>query len=391
MSDFIISVQRSNRIYRTAIGSLFFMLGLSFATWASRIPSIQQNLNLTDTALGLALFALPVGSMISLPFTGKLIDRFGSKRVAANALFIYSLMLVLLGSVQNLTQLLLVLVLFGAAGNTANISINTQAVTIEARYGRKIMASFHGLWSLAGFAAAGFGTLLIGENVNPSRHFLLISSLIILGIAASFKYLLPDEKREVEPRSLFVRPDRRILVLGIIGFCCMICEGAMFDWSGIYFQRVVGADKNWVGAGYAVFMFTMAAGRFIADWVTFQLGFKNTVRYSGLLIVTGLVLAIVFPYLSSALVGFFLVGLGVSSVVPLIYSEAGKSKNISPGSALTAVSSISFLGFLVGPPLIGIIAGAFNLQTSFAFIAVMGFSIVFVAGIKNFKNSSETR
>jgi MFS family permease len=390
MPDFIISVPRSNRIYRIAIGSLFFMLGLSFATWASRIPSIQQALNLNDTTLGMALFALPVGSMISLPFTSWLIDRFGSKRVAANALFIYSLMLVLLGSVQSLTQLLLVLVLFGAAGNTANISVNTQAVTIEARYGRNIMASFHGLWSLAGFAAAGFGTLMIGENILPSRHFLLISSLIIIGIAASFRYLLPDEKSDVKPRSLFVKPDRRLLVLGIIGFCCMICEGAMFDWSGIYFQRIVGAEKNWVGAGYTVFMFTMATGRFIADWVTFHLGFKKTVQYSGILIVTGLVLAIIFPYLLPALVGFFLVGLGVSSVVPLIYSEAGKSKKMSPGSALAAVSSISFLGFLVGPPLIGIIAGAFDLKISFALIAVMGFSIVFIAAIKNSRSSSET-
>ena len=383
MSHFVISLQRSNRVYRIAIGSLFFMLGLSFATWASRIPNIQQQLNLTDTALGLVLFALPVGSMISLPFTGWIVNKFGSKRVASNALILYSLMLVLIGYVQNLTQLLIVLVLFGAAGNTANISINTQAVNIEARYGRNIMASFHGLWSLAGFAAAAIGTLMIGENIFPSKHFLLISSLIILGITASFRYLLPDEKKEITAESFFVKPDRRLLVLGVIGFCCMICEGAMFDWSGIYFQRVIGAEKNWIGAGYTAFMCTMAGGRFIADWITQHLGFKKTVQYSGILISTGLALAVFFPYLLPALIGFFLVGLGVSSVVPLIYSEAGKSKNISPSAALTAVSSISFLGFLIGPPVIGIIAGAFDLKISFAVIALIGFSIIFIAGIKS--------
>lgn len=388
MSHFVISLQRSNRVYRIAIGSLFFMLGLSFATWASRIPSIQQQLNLSDTALGFVLFALPIGSMLSLPFTGWIVNRFGSKRVASNALILYSLMLVLIGYVQNLTQLLVVLVLFGAAGNTANISINTQAVNIEARYGRNIMASFHGLWSLAGFAAAGIGTFMIGENIFPSKHFLLISSLIILGISASFRYLLPDEKKETNTSSFFVKPDKRLLVLGVIGFCCMICEGAMFDWSGIYFQRVIGAEKNWIGAGYTAFMFTMAGGRFIADWITHHLGFKKTVQYSGILISTGLALAIFFPFLIPALIGFFLVGLGVSSVVPLIYSEAGKSKNISPSAALTAVSSISFLGFLIGPPLIGIIAGAFDLKVSFAVNALIGLSIIFIAGLKVVTNKN---
>ena len=391
MSEFILTLERSNRIYRIAIGSLFFMLGLTFATWASRIPSIQEKLGLGDTSLGLVLFALPVGSMLSLPFTGWLVHRFGSRKVAANALLVYSLMLVLLGFVENLPQLLFVLVLFGSSGNVANISINTQAVNIEARYGRNIMASFHGLWSLAGFAAAGIGTFMIGENVFPSRHFLLISSLILMGIALSFRYLLPDEKREVKAASFFIKPDRRLLLLGVIGFCCMICEGAMFDWSGIYFQKVVGAEKSWIGAGYTAFMCTMAGGRFIADWVAHKFGFKRTVQYSGILIAAGLGVAVVFPYLVSALIGFFLVGLGVSSVVPLVYSEAGKSINLSPGAALSAVSSISFLGFLIGPPLIGVVAGVFSLQLSFVLIALMGVGVVFFAGFKEpLKNKTDS-
>ena len=391
MSEFILTLERSNRIYRIAIGSLFFMLGLTFATWASRIPSIQEKLGLGDTSLGLVLFALPVGSMLSLPFTGWLVQRFGSRKVAANALLVYSLMLVLLGFVENLPQLLFVLVLFGSSGNVANISINTQAINIESRYGRNIMASFHGLWSLAGFAAAGIGTFMIGENVFPSRHFLLISSLILMGIALSFRYLLPDEKREVKAASFFIKPDRRLLLLGVIGFCCMICEGAMFDWSGIYFQKVVGAEKSWIGAGYTAFMCTMAGGRFIADWVAHKFGFKRTVQYSGILIAAGLGVAVVFPYLVSALIGFFLVGLGVSSVVPLVYSEAGKSINLSPGAALSAVSSISFLGFLIGPPLIGVVAGVFSLQLSFVLIALMGVGVVFFAGFKEpLKNKTDS-
>ena len=173
-------------------------------------------------------------------------------------------------------------------------------------------------------------------------------------------------------------PDRSLVTLGVLAFCCMMCEGAMFDWSGIYFKKVVGAEKGWIGAGYTAFMCTMAAGRFIGDWVAGQLGFTRTIQISGLLITAGLAIALLFPYLAPAITGFFLVGLGVSSVIPLVYSRAGRSKKLSPGIALAAVSTIGFFGFLVGPPVIGVIAGVASLRASFAIIALMGLGVTLV-------------
>jgi MFS family permease len=158
----------------------------------------------------------------------------------------------------------------------------------------------------------------------------------------------------------------------------MVCEGAMFDWSGIYFQKVVKADQGWVGAGYTAFMCAMASGRFVADSVANRLKFTKTIFFSGLLIATGLLIAVLLPQILPSIIGFLLVGFGVSSVIPLIYSEAGKSKSTSAGMALTAVSSIGFLGFLIGPPLIGVIAGIFSLRISFLVIAVIG---LLIAGI----------
>jgi MFS family permease len=169
----------------------------------------------------------------------------------------------------------------------------------------------------------------------------------------------------------------------------MICEGAMFDWSGIYFQKVVHADQDWVGAGYTAFMCTMATGRFIADWVVGQSGFTKTIRISGILIATGLMIAVLFPQTVTAIAGFLIVGLGVSSVVPLVYSEAGKSKTISPGNALAAVSSIGFLGFLVGPPVIGLVAGFSSLRISFTIIAVIGISVAVMIGKLQTKNTDQ--
>lgn len=376
MAELTLSLDRTKKIYRIAVGCLFFLQGLCFATWASRIPTIQENLHISDALLGVVLFALPVGSMISLGFSGAAVTRFGSKKVAVNALLFYSLLLPVIGLANNIFVLIAALVLFGTAGNLANIAINTQAVHVEAKYGRNIMASFHGLWSLAGFSAAGIGTFMIANSVLPLTHFSLITALIIAGVAMAFNYLVTEEEPPATTGGrLFVKPDKSLIKLGVLAFCCMICEGAMFDWSGIYFQKVVQANKDVVGAGYTAFMCAMASGRFVADWVTNRLRFRNTVLLSGSLIATGLLTAVLFPYVPSAIVGFLIVGLGVSSVIPLVYSEAGKSKVVTPGMALTAVSSIGFVGFLVGPPLIGVVAGLFSLRISFLIIALIGLAI----------------
>src|SRR5215217_5889747 len=311
MSELILSLARAKRAYRLAVGCLFFLQGLCFASWASRIPTIQQNLNLSDTALGIVLFALPVGSMIALPFAGWLVTRFGSKRIATNALLAYSIFLLGIGLSQNIFILVTSLVFFGMAGNISNIAINTQAVGVEAKYERNIMASFHGLWSLAGFTAAGIGTYMIGEAIIPLYHFVLITMLIIAGLAFSFSYLIPDEPTVATAEKMFVKPDKKLVLLGMIAFCSMICEGAMFDWSGIYFQKVVGAQKAWIGAGYTAFMLTMATGRFIADRVVSKIGFTKTIQLSGLLIGIGLSVTVLFPTLLTSIISFLLVGFGV--------------------------------------------------------------------------------
>jgi MFS family permease len=381
-TELILDIGRVKRGYRLAVSTLFFLQGLCFASWASRIPSIQQSLGLTDAGLGVVLFALPVGSMLGLPFSGWLVTRFGSKRIASNAILLYALFLIIIGLASSKYILIPTLILFGMAGNISNIAINTQAVGVEAKYGRNIMASFHGVWSLAGFTAAGIGTYMIGNAIIPLNHFLIITALILGGVAASFYYLLPNEEKPATKSPIFVKPDKTLMKLGFIAFCCMICEGAMFDWSGIYFQKVVQADKAWIGAGYTAFMLTMAGGRFIADRVSAYFGFKKTIQISGLLITTGLALAVLFPYVGTAIAGFFIVGFGVSSVVPMVFSEAGKSNGTSPGLALAAVSSIGFFGFLFGPPLIGVVAGIFSLRISFLIIALIGIIILFIAGQK---------
>ena len=362
---------------RAAVVAMFFMAGLSFASWASRIPTIQQKLALTDAALGAVLFALPVGLMCSLPFSGWAITKVGSKKVVLTALVVYGIALVCLGLSQNTWQLVLSLLAFGFAGNAVNISINTQAVATEKLYGKPIMASFHGFWSLAGFTGAGIGIFMIGARILPFQHFILILIIVAITVFFAARYLKDDKIADSGP--IFVMPDRSLLKLGAIAFCSMICEGAMFDWSGVYFKKVIAAPVALQGAGFTAFMLTMFIGRFIADGFASRFGLKRTLQISGSLTATGLLVAVIFPYFYTAIAGFLLVGAGVSSVVPMVYSAAGKSKIMSPGVALAAVSTIGFIGFLFGPPIIGFIAGLATLRASFIFIAVMGIGVVTVA------------
>jgi MFS family permease len=370
---------------RVAVGALFFMAGLCFASWASRIATVQQTMGLSDTALGAVLFSLPVGLMCSLPFSGWIITKIGSKRLLLSAILVYGVALVSLGLAKNTFQLVICLLCYGFSSNAVNISVNTQAVAAEGLHEKPIMASFHGLWSLAGFTGAGIGTIMIANGVNPFHHFVIILMVLIVGVIIASRYLYDDAEavKNVSSTSMPLLMRLRLMIplltLGTIAFCSMICEGAMFDWSVIYFKKVIVAPIALQGAGFTAFMLTMAGGRFVADWFAHRFGLKRTLQISGTLTAAGLLVAVVFPHFYTAMAGFLLVGAGVSSVVPMVYSAAGKSKTMSPGVALAAVSTIGFIGFLVGPPLIGFIAGLATLRASFVFIAIMGTSVVILS------------
>ena len=355
------------------------MAGLTFSTWASRIPDIKNALHLTEAGLGLVLFALPVGQLISLPLSAWVSAKCGTKTVMLVASVLYPLTLVLLASAGSVTQLVMALFLFGVWANMINIAMNTQAVGIENLYGRSIMASFHGLWSLAGFTGAVLGSLFVSVGLTPLIHFSIICGVTGMIVLASFKNTLPNETSQQGSKPVFVKPDKGILILGLIAFSCMVCEGAMADWSGVYFQKVVETPAKFTTMGYVAFTATMALGRFIGDWLVTRFGVKRMLQLSGVVITTGLMVAVLFPNLLSATTGFLLVGFGVSSVVPIVYGLAGKSTTMSASTALATVSTIGFLGFLIGPPLIGFIAQAAGLRLSFALIAVLGFGTTLLA------------
>jgi len=357
---------------------IYFCLGLCFSSWASRIPDIKTALHLNDGLFGTILFALPVGIFLMMPISGKLVTRFSSRNVLLFALPGYTICLSNVGLVQNGWQLAIALFIFGVFGNMCNIAINTQGVLTERIYERPIMSSFHGGWSLAGFTGALIGLLMINLKLTVYWHFVTVVLIVWVIAWFSFPFLVKTSaaQRQAEPkRKLFNKPDQALFQLGIIAFCSMASEGIMFDWSGIYFKDIVKAPSSLVILGYTSFMIMMATGRFLADYLIARIGRKLLMQICGVLISTGLFTAVFLPYLVSCTIAFMVVGLGVSSIVPSVYSAAGRHTVIPPGIAIATVSSVGFLGFLMGPPLIGHISEAFGLRYSFALIGIFGIGI----------------
>jgi len=374
-----VTLAPSPKRYRQAVGAFFIILGVIFSTWASRIPNIQGQLGLSDGAWGSVLFALPLGLLLGLPFSAWAVARLGSQITLVAATLFHMATLPFIGLADNSWQLMIVLFFFGLSGNLIHVAVNTQAVAVEAMYKRSIMASFHGLWSLAGFAGAAIGALFISLKIAPWIHFCVIGVLVLGLLIVAYRYTLADRSTSQEKQKVFVMPDRQLLGLGFIAFCGMICEGTMFDWSGIYFKKVVEVPDSYTAIGYVAFMCCMAAARFVGDKLASKLGTFTMIQLNGLLVACGLWLAVALPNIVAATLGFMLVGLGVSTIVPLLYGETGKTSTMAPGTAITAVSSVGFLGFLFGPPAIGYISEATNLRWAFAIVSLLGIGIILLS------------
>jgi MFS family permease len=367
---------------RVAAAVFFFMLGVGFSCWASRIPDIKSAHELSDKAFGTILLMLPAGQFTAMFLSSWLVGKFGSRNVLTLGFLAYPSALMLVGYVGELWQLYGALFLFGAGGNLCNISVNTQAVGVEKIYKRSIMGFFHGMWSLAGFVGGLLSLLIVGMGLSVLEHFALMLVLCILALVFVRPFLLAKDFKNPpvdKPKSRLPRLDKYIVLLGFIAFCCMATEGTMFDWSIIYFEDVVNAPENQIRFGFIAFMSMMALGRFTSDHLVMKMGSIRVLKLSGTLIAFGLAVAVLFPGIVVSSLGFAFVGLGVSSIVPLCYSLAGRSRTLNAGTAIAGVSSIGFFGFLFGPPIIGYISDASSLRLSFSVIAVVGFMVVILA------------
>ena len=359
---------------RVSLSAFFFLLGFGFASWASRIPSIKTNFDFNEAELGNLLLVMPISSMIGLPISGWLVSRFNSRVPLYASFLIFALSLVGIGYASELGQLVIAVSVFSFSMRIANISVNTQSLALQKQRSKKIIGSFHGLWSLGGLSGALFSTVMVKFQVPMKEHFLYVGVLSLLFATISFPFLLKKDKSEIGNRLVLGKPDKYILYLGLMIFFAALCEGGMFDWSGVYFKEVVGEDIFTLG--YLMFMAFMALSRFYSDRLIEKIGMERTYLIGASIVTVGMLLAIIFPYYWPVLIGFSLVGIGVSSVFPMTFSLAGYSKKYSPGMAISIISTYGIIGMLIGPPLVGYLAHLIGLKYAFVLFILSGLMLI---------------
>lgn len=359
---------------RLFLGAFFFLSGFCFSSWASRIPTIKTTFGYNEAELGTILLFMPVSSLIGLPISGWLVSRYDSRVPLSVAFVALSLALSAIGFSTTSLTLIASLCAFAFSLRILNIAVNTQAVTLQKQFQRKINGSLHGLWSTGGIAGVGFSTLMVALKIPIHIHFIIVSGMTLLMTSVSYRHLLRNDRATSGNKLKIGKPDPYIVYLGILIFLAFICEGGMFDWSGIFFREVVKAELFTLG--YLVFMVCMALSRFASDYIVDSIGMPKTFIISACAIFIGVIFAILFPDFWPSLIGFGLTGLGTASIVPMTFTLASSSKKYSPGLAISVVTTYGIAGAFLGPPLIGYIAHAFNLRVSFTAFAFAGVMLI---------------
>lgn len=390
--------ERSLEKIRLGVLTFFLCQGLCFASWASRIPDIKDALQVSDTFIwGLILFMIPVGKFLAIPLAGYTVSKFGSRIMVQIAILGYALSLFLIGISSNIYILGTCLFLFGIFWNLTDISLNTQAIGIEKIFGKTIMGSFHGAWSLAACFGAVIGFAMINFQISHAYHFTGILALIILSWLLNRSVLQPDLKTspvieeiksiEETPKKKLKMPELILIQLGVIGLCALIVESAMFDWGGVYFESIVKAPKS-LQIGFLVFMIMMTTGRFLTNKAYQLFGKQRTIQIAGALIFIGMFISALFPSIILCSLGFMCVGLGISCMVPTIYSVVGEKSKMPTSIALTILSTISFVGSLIAPLLIGSISQSLNMKYAYIVVGLLGLVIV---ALTTFTNAMKER
>jgi MFS family permease len=365
---------------RAAVTAVFLINGIGYGNWVARIPSIRDELHLDTQALGLALLGVAIGSLVGLPLSGALVARFGSRRMTAVAGLSFAASLVLPALATNALSLTLGLVVLGAATGILDVSMNAAGAVVERRGRKSIMSSYHAGFSFGGLIGAALGGFLAGRGVDPLPH-LALTALVGLGaMALVTRPLLPSDASERVAGPAFAKPTRSLAILGAIGFCALLSEGAMADWSGIYLRDVRATDTATAAYGYAAFSLCMGIGRLGGDWLVGRFGTISSIRAGGILAAIGLAAVLLVPSVGLALVGFAGIGLGISIIFPLLLSAAGRSREVSSGTALAAVSTLGYLGFLAGPPVLGVVAHSTTIGVALWLVVALCIGIAALAG-----------
>ncbi len=367
---------------RLATRLSFFSLGFATAAWAPLIPFAQQRLNLNHADFGLLLLCMGIGSMIAMPATGALVKRWGCRPLIALALMLLMVLLPSLTMWSSIVTMAVALFIFGSAAGCLGVAINLQAVVVEKHSLRALMSSFHGMCSLGGLTGAMLVTVLLAVGLSPLMSTLsVVMILLVIGGVAIPSCLTSFEQDEkphedtTQAPKKFYRPDGIILLIGMMCFIAFLSEGAAMDWGGIYLTSKYQLNPAFAGLAYTFFALSMTTGRFAGHVLLKQWGEKNIVTYSAIVAAIGMAIIVTAPVWQVVILGYALLGLGCSNIVPVMFSRVGRQNNMPKAAALSLVSTIAYTGSLSGPALIGLIGEWTGLSTVLTGVAVLLFVI----------------
>ena len=359
-----------------ALAMLFLANGAGFGTWATHVPVFKQFLHLENGSLTLVLTSFIVGAIVSMPVTGQLIARYGSRRIIRIVAISYVLTIGLLAQASSFLLFLIFAGLLGATNGALDIAMNANAATIEKHYMRSSMSLFQGCWSAGGLLGAAAAGILLKHQGTARTDLSLIAIVLGLGCIVSLPMLVDDVARP--SRSKFVWPDSALFRIAILAAFGLLAEGAIADWAPVYLHSNLGVTLPLAAAGYAAYAIAMTAARFSGDWLIRRFREKNILHASGLLIAIGIACTLLSNSWWPAVFGLVLAGAGIANIVPVIFGMAGRDTRMGSGPAISAVATIGYFALLSGPPMIGSLAVLVGLRRAMIVIVLAG--IIVAAG-----------
>jgi fucose permease len=361
---------------RWATTGVFVVNGAAIGTWVAQIPWVQERFDLSKSAMGLVLVGMALAVILAFPVAGQAIVRHGSERMVWVGGIVCALAVNLPVLAPHPVLVALGLAVLGGARATQDVSMNSHGVKVEKDIRRPIMSSLHAGWAFGGMAGAGFAAAGTALGLDARVTVALASALLLATLVATARRIGHGSAAEGDDAPGFTLPSRGVVLLAILCLLVMVTEGAMADWGGLYLRQDLGASAALGALAYSFFTAGMTAGRIVGDWINHRIGAVALLRWGALLTGVPLGAMLLIGQPAAALIGLFLVGLGVSNGVPLMFSAAGRQPDTPPGPGIAAVSSMGSLGFLAGPPVIGFVADAISLPWALAML-ILGAIVVF--------------
>jgi MFS family permease len=354
---------------RISVSLIFFVCGFIYSNWSTRLPNIQTLFSLNNSTLGLTLLCVAIGSLTSMPLTGWLIARRGSRFSTILSSLLFCSILFLFPILSKVGHLAIFFYIIGFFMGALDVAMNAQAVAVEQRFRQPMMSSFHALFSVGMMIGALSTSYFIQYSINT--HFFIVSAGSLLAILGCIPFLITDVEKPNAEGMKFVLPNRAMFIIGFIAFCAMLGEGAIADWSTNYLKNVIKTNDAIAPIGLSAFSAAMTIGRLGGDKLRALWGDKRLILINSLLAVAGLLLTLLFPLAWVVITGLFVVGAGLSTIIPIIYSTAGHNQSLPNGVGLAMVTTLGYFGFLFGPPVIGFLADSQGLRFALWFVMVL--------------------